>query len=159
MKKYMPFFIIFLLISTIPALVFALFPKAASNINSGDIPSFNQATSKNSTGEQEVQTADYLLRWRSEPGPLKAGQPTRLTLNILSRASGSPWDGHPTATLISRSKLGSETKPIPVNVKATQQSGTFQLGASIPQAGPWALHLNLNEHQEPLVIQLYIPES
>ncbi len=154
----MPFFIIFLLISTIPALVFVLFPNAASNINSGDIPSFNQSASKNSAETQEVQTPDYLLRWRSKPSTLKAGQTSRLTLNILSRVSGSPWEGQPNAVFISRSKLANKSQPIPVNVKATGQSGVYQIETQLPQAGPWDLHLTLNKQQAPVMIKLYVAE-
>jgi hypothetical protein len=159
MKKYLPFFIIFLLISTIPALVFVLFPNAASNINSGDIPSFNQNDRKNSAGTEEVQTPDYLVRWRSRPARLKAGQPSHLTLNVLSRASGSPWEGQPTAALISRSKLASDSKPIPVSVKTAEQSGVYQVEIQFPHAGPWTLNLTLSPHQAPLAIPIYVPES
>ncbi|WP_303674250.1 hypothetical protein [Vampirovibrio chlorellavorus] len=155
----MPFFIIFLLISTIPALVFVLFPNAASNINSGDIPSFNQSASKNSTETQEVQTPDYLLRWRSQPSPLKAGQTSRLTLNILSRASGSPWEGQLSAVFIRRSKLASDSQPIPASVETTGQSGVYHIEAQLPQAGPWDLQLTLTKQQAPVVIKLYVAES
>lgn len=159
MKKYMPFFVIFLMISTIPALVFALFPNAASNVNSGDIPTFSQNDRKNAAGTEEVQTLDYLVRWRSRPARLKAGQSAQVTLNVLSRASGSPWEGQPSATLTSRSKLASDNKPIPVSVKTTEQIGVYQVETQFPQAGPWTLNLTLSPHQTPLAIPIYVPES
>lgn len=148
MKKYLPFFIIFLLISTIPALVFALFPKAASNINSGDIPSFNQGASKQTNPEQEIQSENYLLRWQSQPESLKAGQPATIRLQVLSRISGSPWEGKPSAKLIGQSQLSSHgQRPIPLTVTASKQSGLFEVKITLPQAGPWRLRLTLSPGQ------------
>lgn len=154
MKKYLKFFIIFLLISSIPAVFFFLFPNAASNINSGDIPSFDG--SKNEKSDvRELQGSHYLIRLTPVRKPLKKGE-QGFRLEILNRGSGSHWDGMPLVRV-----RGSEAgfSPVPVTVEQLRDKGNYRVKVNFPDSGAWNFELDLKKPDETLSIPLYVPAA
>lgn len=152
MQKYLKFFIIFLLISSIPAVFFFLFPNAASNVNSGDIPTLGLLKGKKSE-TQEVQASHYLIRLTPGQTPLKQG-PQVLRLEILNRNSGSHWDGMPLVTIQNKTAAMA-----PVSVEQLPEAGFYKLKANFPETGEWRLSLNLKNPDETLGLTLYVPAS
>lgn len=151
MRKYLKFFIIFLLISSIPAVFFFLFPNAASNLNSGDIPSFGLVKSGKSE-TQELQTSHYLIRLTPAQAPLKKGTQV-LNLEILNRDSGSPWDGLPVIT------VKNDTMMATVSVQPQQNTGFYQVKVDFVTTGAWHIQFDLKNPDEQMGLDLYVPAS
>lgn len=151
MKKYLKFFIIFLLLSSIPAVFFFLFPNAASNLNTGDIPSFGLATSRKSE-TQELQTSHYLIRLTPVQTPLKKGAQV-LNLEILNRDSGSHWDGLPVIA------VNNDTQVASVSVQPQQDAGFYQVKVDLMTTGAWHIQFDLKNPDEKIGMDLYVPAS
>ncbi len=145
MKKYLPFFIIFLLISAIPGAIFFLFPNAASNINSGDIPANAPVIVNGLSAPLEQQASHYLLRLQATNPPLKQGRQT-LRLEILNRDSGSPWAGLPQLQV--KMPMGDQMMDAPVQVKPLPDAGVYQLETTFSMPGGWELWLQLKNPDE-----------
>lgn len=154
MKKYLPFFVIFLLVSTIPAIVFALFPDAASNINSGDIPSFDAATeASGSKTEIEKQTSHYLIRLRPIDPPLQPGKEF-FELEVLNRGTGSHWMGLPKIQLTD--STGKRLKGDALLAEPYCNQGYFKIEARFTQGGRWDMALVMKDPEELISLSLDI---
>lgn len=153
MKKYVPFFIVFLLLSAIPAIFILLFPDAASNVNSGDIPTFGLGIAKEDT-QIEKQTSHYLIRLKQDRSPLRQGAQT-FRLEILNRGTGSHWNGSPELRI--STSVEPDALTAPVQVKPLDKAGFYEVKTDFKTAGQWTVLLNLKRPQEQIELSLYIP--
>ncbi|WP_373531720.1 hypothetical protein [Vampirovibrio sp.] len=145
---------IFLLISAVPAVVFILFPDAASNINSGDIPSFNAVSAGDGAdGMVEQQTSHYLVRLKPLAAPVQLGKEA-FELEILNRNTGSHWVGLPTAQLSAPD--GKQQQITSLTLKPGLQDGVFRVQATFDQPGYWQLTLNLKDPDQQVSLRLNV---
>lgn len=156
MKKYAPFFIVFLLLSAIPAIFLFLFPNAASNVNSGDIPTFGLGSAKKEYTQIEKQASHYLIRLKPSRSPLRQG-PQTFRLEILNRGTGSHWAGSPELRISTAAETGAMTAP--VQVTPLGKTGFYEVKTDFQTSGQWTVLLDLQRPQEQVELSLYIPAS